>query len=125
MEGRGRGRVPEIGRGQGERRDGPDRTDLRSRRLRRGLSAEGFSTWRAKLDLRLRRRRSAPAGQYRQPAALADLAAATARLSAAATLSSADLSAALDLSGKRGRPASLWRGLERADLATAARRRAR
>ncbi len=37
---RGRSRLPEVRRGQGERGTGPDRPDLRSRRVRRGIPAE-------------------------------------------------------------------------------------
>src|SRR6185437_16493306 len=115
-------RLPEIGRCERERRCGPDRSDLRSRRLRRRISAEGFGVRRAGFDLRLCRRGAAAAGQYRQPAALADIAAAAARLSVPATLSAAKLSAALDVSAECGRPRKLWRVIQRADLVAGTRR---
>ena len=76
MAGRGRNRLPEIRRGQGEPGTGPDRPDLGPRRLRRRVSAQGRSTRRRQRKFRLCRRKLAAARQYRQPAALADLAAA-------------------------------------------------
>ena len=62
MAGRGRSRLPEIRRGQGERRTGPDRPDLRSRRLRRGISAEGRGARRKHRQLWLCRRNLRPPG---------------------------------------------------------------
>ncbi len=81
MAGRGRNRMPEIRRGQGECRSGPDRSDFRSRGLRRRVSAQGRSARREQQQLRFCRRRSAAARQCRQPAALADLATAAAAAS--------------------------------------------
>ena len=61
MAGRGRNRMPEVRRGQGERRPGPDQPDFRSRHLRRGVSAQGRSARRKQRQFRLCRRRSAAA----------------------------------------------------------------
>ena len=55
-------------------RTGPDRPDFRSRRVRRGISAEGRGARRKHRQLRICRRKPAAARQYRQSAALADYA---------------------------------------------------
>ena len=69
---RGRSRLPEVRRGQGERGTGPDRPDFRSRRVRCGISAEGGGARRKHRQLRFCRRKPAAARKYRQSAALAD-----------------------------------------------------
>src|SRR6185295_5313493 len=71
---RGRSRLPEVRRGQGERGTGPDRPDFRSRRVRCGISAEGGGARRKHLQLRICRRKPSAARKYRQSAALADYA---------------------------------------------------
>ena len=71
---RGRTRLPEVRRRQGKRGTGPDQPDLRSRRVRRGISAESGGARRKHRQLRLCRRKPSAARQYRQPAALADFA---------------------------------------------------
>ena len=54
--------MPEIRRGQGKPGTGPDRPDFRSRRLRRGISAQGRSARRRQRQLRFCRRSLRPPG---------------------------------------------------------------
>ena len=53
-------------------RTGPDRPDFRSRRLRRGISAQGRSARRKHRSFGFADEILRPPGEYRQPAALAD-----------------------------------------------------
>ena len=62
VAGRGRDRMPEIRRGQGERRPGPDQPDFGPRRLRRRLSAQGRGARRKQRQLRFCRRDLRPPG---------------------------------------------------------------
>ena len=117
---RGRSRLPEVRRGQGERGTGPDRPDLRSRRVRCGISAEGGGARRQHHQLRLCRRKSSAARNDRQSAALAD--------HARAGGSSAPRELSRKFSGKLFRKlsesgaaaADLCRAVERPDLAVRA-----
>src|SRR3954471_12547227 len=70
--------MPEIRRGQRDRRAGADQSDFGPGGLRGGLSAQGCSARRNQRKFRLCGRCFAAARLRRQPAALADFAAAAA-----------------------------------------------
>ena len=123
MAGRGRNRVPEIRRRQGEPRTGPDRPDFGPRRLRRRVPAQGRSARRKQRKFRFCRRGFAAARQCRQSAALADLAAtaASAGLALPAGVFISGLSGGIALSRavlfqQRAAPTGLRFRAERADF---------
>src|ERR1700688_440115 len=118
MAGRGRNRVPEIRRRQGEPGAGPDRPDFGPGRLRRRVPAQGRSTRRKQRKFRFCRRKFAAAQRYRQPAALAGLAAASA---AAGIALSGNIALCIIAHFEwRAAAAGLWVRAERADLTRAA-----